>query len=183
MALIIGMAAAQTRPGTIRKPPPIPKKPESRRAHRRRREGAGRREWNLRRRSGPAKNRLLRRRGPRGPAAAVRSLWGCGGGFRGVEDRLEWTEAMLLQREVVCERRERSVHRLFGPIRIIRIEMIAMRPRLTVDIGRDIPGVIVRKHRRVVMRPERHIGVNERGGGDHPVQAGPVIEAVRTPKR
>src|SRR5258707_15197659 len=52
-----------------------------------------------------------------------------------VQYGLEWSEPVLLQGKFVGERRERRIDRFSGAGRIIRIQMVAMRPLLRVDIG------------------------------------------------
>src|SRR5262245_2932514 len=96
----------------------------------------------------------------------IRSIGGCGDRFLRVQDRLEGAVFMLLHRELVDEGWERGVHRLARTVRIIAVEIVANRPGLAVDVGRDIPGVLDRQDRRVVAGAERHVAANKTCGSD-----------------
>src|SRR5689334_16908097 len=58
-----------------------------------------------------------------------------------------------------------------------------MRPQLAVHEHCDVEGVLRRQHRITEIRPERHVGTNEFGGGDAARHAGAVIITLRPPER
>src|SRR5215468_10760749 len=74
---------------------------------------------------------------------------------------LKGPELVLLERKLVDERREGRIDGLARTIGIIALEIGACGTRLTVDIGGNVPSVLRRNHRCVVMRAEGHVGADE----------------------
>src|ERR1051326_9575905 len=110
--------------------------PDARRKCRRHKAATERQAWNRRRRSIPRRSPLLRPRAVPEPNA-TRSTRGLGCCVLRLEQRLERSILVLLGRELVRIRWKWRVNRLARPGGIVRVEVVAMRPRLAVDVGGD----------------------------------------------
>src|SRR5579871_2810100 len=130
--------------------------PDARRERRRHKAAMERQAWNRRRRSVPTRTPLLHRRAApeANVARSTRRLRAC---VLRLEQRLERSVLVLLGGEFVRVRRKWRVDRLARAVGIVRVEMIAMGPRLAVYVRSHIPGVFGGKIRFIVMCPEGHV--------------------------